>query len=91
MKVIVILLLACLVFGTAGYFTYDLFVKPQVELKREKEAPATPPPPDPTLPELEKCLELRDKGQLVEARKALEDFIERFAESSKIEEAKNEL
>ncbi len=91
MKVLFILLLACAIFGTAGYFTYELFVKPSVELQRERAAPPTPAPVDPTLPELKKSLALKEKGQLLEARDALEDFIDRFPESTGIEQARDAL
>jgi LysM repeat protein len=90
-KALFILLLACAIFGTAGYFTYELFVKPKVELQREKDAPPTPSPADPTLPELKKCLALKEKGQLIEARHALEDFLDRFPESSGLEQAREAL
>jgi LysM repeat protein len=90
-KALFLLLLACAIFGGAGYYTYDLFVKPQVELKREKDAPATPAPPDPTIPDYEKCANLAKKGQIVEARKAFEEFLERFPQSSKLEDARNAL
>lgn len=91
MKALFILLLACAIFGTAGYFTYELFVKPQVALQREREAPPTPRPEDPTIPELRKCLALKEKGQLLEARKALDDFIDRYPESTKLDEARDAL
>ena len=87
-KALFILLLACAIFGTAGYFTYELFVRPTVELQRERAAPPTPVPADPTLPELKKLLVLKDKGQLLEARKALGDFLDRYPESTVLEEAR---
>jgi LysM repeat protein len=90
-KALFILILATAIFGTAGYFTYELFVKPKVELQRERDAPPTPAPADPTLPELKKSLALKEKGQLIEARRALEDFIEHFPESTGIEQARDAL
>ncbi len=91
MKVLIVLLLACVIFGASGYFAYDLFIKPQVELKREKEAPATPAPPDPTVPDFNKCVALKLKGKLPEARKALQEFIESNPHSTKLDDARNEL
>jgi LysM repeat protein len=90
-KAIIIILVACVIFGASGYFAYDLFIKPQVELKREKEAPPTPAPPDSTLPEFNKCLALKRQGKLVEARKAFQEFLDNFPESTMIENARNEL
>lgn len=90
MKAIIIILFACAIFGVSGYFAYELFIKPGVELQREKEAPATPAPPDITVPEFEKCVLLKRQGKLVEARKALQDFIDNHPESTKLEDARNE-
>ncbi len=89
MKALFILLLASAIFGTAGYFAYELFVRPEVDLQRERAAPPTPVPADPTLPELKKALALKDQGQLLEARRALDDFLERYPESSAIEQARD--
>lgn len=91
MKALFILILACAIFGTAGYFTYELFVHPQIELQRERTAPATPAPADPTLPDLNKALALKEKAQLLEARHALEDFLERFPESTALDQAREAL
>lgn len=91
MKALVILILACAIFGTAGYFTYELIFRPKIELQREKDAPPTPPPADPTLPELKKALTLKEKDQLIEARRALEDFLERFPESTGLDQAREAL
>ncbi len=91
MKVLIVLLFACVIFGVSGYFAYDLFIKPQVELKREREAPATPAPPDSTVPEFNKCVALKLQGKLPEARKALQEFIDNHPESTKLDEARNEL
>ncbi len=89
MKALFLLLLAFVVFGTAGFFTWTLFVKPQQDLRVEKTLPPPPPPPDPTLPEFEKVAAVHASGDLLEARTALGDFVERYPESSKIDDAKN--
>lgn len=91
MKALIILLLACAIFGTSGYFAYELFLKPQLELQREKIAPATPAPPDSSVPEFEKCVAIKRSGQLLEARKAFYDFIEQHPVSTKLDDARNEL
>jgi LysM repeat protein len=90
-KALIILVFACLIFGTSGYFAYELFYKPQLALKLEKDAPATPIPPDPTLPDYEKCVALKRQGKLLEARTAFYDFLEHFPESTKLEDARNDL
>ena len=89
MKALVLLLLACAIIGGGYYFTYELFIKPEKLLREEKLLPPEPPPPDPTLPEYEKALKVHKSGKLVDARTALEFFIEHFPESSKLEEARD--
>ena len=89
MKALVLLLLACAIAGGVYYFADELFLKPERLLKEEKLRPPEPPPPDPTLPEFEKAVKAHKSGKLVEARTALEFFIEHFPESSKIEEARD--
>jgi hypothetical protein len=90
-KALILIFLALLVFGVGGYFTYELFIHPQVALKEEKLQPPGPPPPDSTIPEFEKCVAVRKSGKLLPARQAFYDFIDRYPESSKLEEAKNQL
>ncbi|MEI8343263.1 MAG: LysM peptidoglycan-binding domain-containing protein, partial [Verrucomicrobiota bacterium] len=91
-KALILLLLALGVFGSAGYFTYELLVKPKVELKQELDNRVLmgdpTPPPDPSLPELEYCLKLKKSGDLVGARTALEAFLEHNPKSTKLTEAR---
>src|SRR5262249_44938734 len=68
---------------------YKMFVQPQIALKQEKALPPQPPPPDPTVPEFNKCVAIRKGGKVVEARDAFYSFIEHYPESTKIDEAKN--
>lgn len=91
MKALVILLLAIGVFGAAGYYTYELFIRPEQALRQERLGPATPPPPDPTVPEFQRCVALRKSGKLLQARDAFYAFVEQTPHSSKIEDAKNML
>lgn len=89
-KAIIIILLSVGIFGTAGYFGYDIFVKPaKIEQQQRLEAVVAPtPPPDPSLPEFEKIVATKNSGDLPAARVALESFIENNPESTKLEEAK---
>ena len=91
MKALILLILACVIFGVSGYFAYELFLKPSVELQQEKNAPATPAPPDPSVPDFNKCVALKLQGKLLEARKAFQEFIESHPESTKLDEARDEL
>lgn len=88
MKALIIIVLALSIFGAAGYFTYELFIHPKRALQEEKLLPPAPPGPDSTLPEFQKCVALRKSGKWLPARDALYDFIDRYPESSKLEEAK---
>ena len=91
MKALIILLLACTVFGVSGYFAYELFIRPQVELEQERGAPPTPAPPESTLPEFNKCVTLKRQGKLLEARAAFYDYIDHNPQSTILEQARNEL
>lgn len=91
LKTLVILVLAAAVFGAAGYYAYELFVRPQKALQAEKALGPMAAPPDPTLPEFDKCMEVVKKGDILASRGALAGFVEHYPKSSKIDEAKNQL
>ena len=91
LKAIVILVLAVAVFGAAGYAAYELFVRPQKALKAERALGPQAPPPDPTLPEYEKCMEVVKTSDVLAARGALAGFVEHYPKSTKIDEAKEQL
>ena len=89
LKALVILGLAGAVFGSAGWFAYQLFVKPNHVPVEEMHAPIQPP--DPSLPELDKALALKKARKLVEARTSLEQFLENYPFSTKLKEAREAL
>jgi LysM repeat protein len=88
-KALIIIFLTLGIFGGAAFMGYKMFLQPQMALKKEKLLPPPPPPPDPTIPEFNKCVAIRKGGKMVEARDAFYGFLERYPESSKIEDAKN--
>lgn len=90
-KAAVIIVLICAIFGTAAYFGYEFFVRPQQALLEEKRLGPPAPPPDPTLPDFQKCLETDKAGDPFATRAAFESFIERNPQSTRIDEAKNRL
>jgi LysM repeat protein len=90
-KALIIIFLIFAVFGGAALVGYKMFVQPQIALKQEKAAPPTPVPPDPTVPEYNKCIAIRKSGKMVEARDALYAFIDHYPQSTKLEDAKNTL
>ena len=89
MKALFLIVLAIAIFGTGAYLTYEMFIVPKQALQAEKAQPPPPPPPDPTVPEFEKAKAVRKTGKLLESREALAAFVERYPESSKIDEAKD--
>lgn len=89
MKALIILVLAIAVFGSAGYFSYSLFILPEKALQAEKLLPPAPPPPDTTVPEFNKVVAIHKSGKLMEAREAYYDFIENYPHSGKLDEAKD--
>ena len=89
MKIILILLLAAAIFGGGTYAAWKLYIKPHQDLQMERASGPASPPPDPTLPEYEKRIAAQDSQSLIDARNSWTDFIERFPESSKINEAKD--
>jgi LysM repeat protein len=90
-KTLFLLLLTAAIFGSAWYSIDRLFLAPKKQLKAEKEQPPPPPPPDESLPELEKCLAIKKQDKWIEARKALEGFLEQHPDSTRLEEARDAL
>lgn len=91
MKALVIILLTAAIFGGAYYATWTLYLKPKEALLAEKARGPASPPPDPTLPEFNKRVAAQDTQTPLEARNMWNDFIERYPESSRIDEAKDYL
>jgi LysM repeat protein len=90
-KALVILVLSTVIFGSAGYFAYQLFIEPNRMPPEEAAYRAPPPPPDPSLPDLAKAIGLQKERKWVEARSALEAFLINFPYSTKLQEAKTAL
>jgi LysM repeat protein len=87
-KALVILILAAAVFGTAGFVTYELYIKPEQALRADKQRGPQEPPPDPALPEFKACLELKKKGDIAATRAALIALIDHFPRSPKADDAR---
>jgi LysM repeat protein len=90
-KTLIILVLAGVIFGGAAFYSYELFFKPEIELKKEKELPPPPPPPDPSLPAFLAAMEPFEQGDLLTARDALARFIDQNPHSLKVDEARDKL
>jgi LysM repeat protein len=94
-KFLTLLFLAVVIFGSAGYFGYELFIKPGRVEKREKAADAAAPAPtatpDPGLPEFQRLKKLQDSGKIVEARDGWNVWVSNNPKSPLLSESKKHL
>jgi hypothetical protein len=79
------------VFGGGAYYTYKLFVEPEQNLKAETALGAPTPPPDATIPEYNRILQLKNDRDWQDARAAYEHFLETYPASTKADAAKDDL
>lgn len=91
MKVLFLIVLALAILGSGTYFTYEMFVRPKLALQHETSQLPPAPPPDPTLIEYAKVQSVLQLGNFLESRLALADFVGRYPDSSKVDEAKEQL
>lgn len=89
-KAVTVVGLIVAVFGPAAYFANELFVLPY-QVPEEEVAVAKELPPDSSLPELEKALKIVKTRKWVEARTALETFLDNYPYSSRLDDAKKAL
>ena len=90
-KAFVILVLAAMVFGGGAYFTYTLFIEPAQNLKNETALGPPAAPPDATIPEYLRCLQIKNDHDWVNARAAYEHFLETYPASTKLQAAMDDL
>ena len=91
LKGLFLLALCTVVFGTAGWFGYQILIAPHQVPPQELVDGKPAPPPDPSLPEFEKAMNIKASHQPVAAREALQHFIENYPFSSKLGEARKAL
>ena len=83
-------LLAVLIFGGAALFSYKIFIRPELVMRAERSAVATPvPTPDISLPEFKAAEKLEEEGKLLEARAALTAFIQKYPSGLHVGEAQD--
>lgn len=90
MKWLFAFLLAALIFGGAALFSYKIFIGPELVMRAERNAVATPvPTPDISLPEFKAAEKLKNEGKLTEARAALTAFIQKYPSGLHVGEAQD--
>jgi len=91
-KLFTLLIIGVLIFGSAAYFGYELFVKPGRAESREKaidaSAPAPTPTPDPGIPDFQRLKKLQASGKLLEAHDGWELWIAHNLQSPLLREAR---
>ena len=94
-KLFTLLIIAVLIFGSAAFFGYELFIKPSRAEKREKviaaSAPAPTPTPDPGIPDFQRLKNLQGSGKLSEAHDGWELWIAHNPQSPLLKEARQQL
>ena len=83
LRIFVILVLACAIFGAGWFAVHELYLKPEQQLHTDKALPPPTPPPDPSLADFAKCAEIHRAGNKAESRKALEQFLREYPASTK--------
>ena len=87
LRIFVILLLAAAIVGGGWFTVHELYIRPEEKLKADKSLPPPAPPPDPSLDEFEKCMEIHKTRSPRETRTAFEQFLREFPSSTKRAEA----
>jgi LysM repeat protein len=94
-KFLTLLFLGLIIFGSAGYFGYELFIKPGRIEKREKAVDAAAPSPtatpDPGLPEFQRLKNLQSAGRIAEVHDGWTIWINNNPKSPLLSEAKKHL
>ena len=83
LRLFVILVLACAIFGAGWFAVHELYIKPEQLLHTDRALPPPTPPPDPSLADFTKCAELHRTGTKAESRAALEQFLREYPASTK--------
>ena len=90
MKWLFALLLAVIIFGSAAFFGYHIIVKPELAVRAEQRGEVPPEVrPDVSAPEFEAAAKLRQEGKLAEARQAFTEFLRKYPNSARSEQAKD--
>jgi LysM repeat protein len=90
MKWLFVLALAAVIFGSAAFFGYRIFIAPELAMRAERKAAGSSlPTPDISLPEFQAAAKLKADGKLTEARVALTVFIQKYPSGLHVGEAED--
>lgn len=94
-KILTLLILGSLIFGSAGYFGYILFIKPNRAERREKAAAAAAPAatatPDPAIPEFQRLKKLQSSGNTPAVRDGWNAWVAANPKSPLLPEGRRQL
>ena len=85
LRIFVVLVLASAIFGACWFAMHELYLKPEQQLHADKKLPPPTPPPDPSLADFDKCVQIHRAGNKAESRKALDQFLREYPTSTKRE------
>ena len=83
LRLFVIAVLASAIFGSCWFAVYQLYIKPEQRLRMDKALPPPTPPPDPSLADFDKCVQIHGTGDRTASRTALEMFLREYPTSTK--------
>lgn len=94
-KTLTLLVLGFLIFGSAGFFGYQIFIKPGQLEKRERAAkaaaPASTPAPEQGAADLTRLEALLASGSTAQAKEGLKAWVERNAGSPLLDKGRRDL
>jgi hypothetical protein len=87
-RLLILAILAAALAAGGYYAVQELYIKPEQRLQADRRLPAPAPPPDPSVVEYERCMELWKRGAPPsEARAAFERLLKEFPETRKRRDA----
>lgn len=94
-KTMTLLILGLVIFGSAGYFGYILFIKPSLAERKEKKVAASAPvataTPDPAIPEFQRLKKLQASGNTASVRDGWNSWIAAYPNSPLLPEGRRHL
>ena len=83
LRIFVIAVLASAIFGACWFAVHELYLKPEQRLHAGRALPPPTPPPDPSLADFEKCVQIHRAGDKASSRTVIEQFLREYPTSTK--------